>query len=239
MKYVPIHTLCGNWECKHLSPSSATKSRLFFNSFKSEQRVHYQNDSRRQWWHFCGRSRSPSNWIVPPNWCRCVCLWREKNPLKTINLVKNVSCVDTALGYKNICTPTFRNTTLSVVRMWAPRTLFPLLQNIHTASPERPHSPNPPDAHRLCTDKRAARMVACLLIHTHTCSKVSEMPSEPPDEKTSPHKQALLMQGEALLFSGTMSVLTFLCLHILSTKSTRKNWGGGDGGGESQCGMQS
>lgn len=62
--------------------------------------------------------------------------------------------------------------------------------------------------------------------HTHTCSKVSEMPSEPPDEKTSPHKQALLMQGEALLFSGTMSVLTFLCLHILSTKSTRKNWGG-------------
>lgn len=70
-------------------------------------------------------------------------------------------------------------------------------------------------------------MAACLLIlehtHTHTHSKVSEMPSEPPDEKTPPHNQALLMQGEALFFGWTMSVLTFLCLLVLSTKSSRKN----------------
>lgn len=92
------------------------------------------------------------------------------------------------------------------------------------------NAPTPPTLLTLTgsaqTNVQHAWLHVCSFTHTHTCSKVSEMPSEPPDEKTSPHKQALLMQGEALLFSGTMSVLTFLCLHILSTKSTRKNWGG-------------
>lgn len=50
------------------------------------------------------------------------------------------------------------------------------------------------------------------------------MPSEPPDEKTHPHKQALLIQGEALLFSETMSVLTFLCLHIFKHQKQQKEW---------------
>lgn len=54
----------------------------------------------------------------------------------------------------------------------------------------------------------------CARSHTYMRGKVRDMPSEPPDEKTPQHKQALLMQGEALLFSGTMSVLTFLCLCI-------------------------
>lgn len=70
------------------------------------------------------------------------------------------------------------------------------------------HPPSTPD-----TQTGSTHGCMCADSHTHK-HMVSEMPSEPPDEKTPPHKQRLLMQGEALLFSGTMSVLTFLCLHI-------------------------
>lgn len=109
-----------------------------------------------------------------------------------------------------------------------PCTLFPLLQSIHRASPE--HPPTPTQTH-----KREARMDARVHTCTHVHSKVSEMPSEPPDETTPPCKQRLLMQGEALLFSGTMSVLTFLCLHIFKQQKRPKELGGG----RSQRGMQS
>lgn len=67
-------------------------------------------------------------------------VFKGKNLFKTISLVRNVSRVDTALGWKNICAPTFRKTAASVVRRRAPRTLFPLLQSIRTSSPEStPH----------------------------------------------------------------------------------------------------
>lgn len=69
-------------------------------------------------------------------------------------------------------------------------------------------------------------MDARVLVRTHVRGKVSAMPSKPPDEKTPPHKQRLLMQGEALLFGGTMSVLTFLCLHIFKHQKQQKEWGG-------------
>lgn len=68
-------------------------------------------------------------------------------------------------------------------------------------------------------------MDARVLVRTHVRGKVSAMPSKPPDEKTPPHKQRLLMQGEALLFGGTMSVLTFLCLHIFKHQKQQKEWG--------------
>lgn len=90
-----------------------------------------------------------------------------------------------------------------------PCTLFLLLQSIHTASPESTSTPN------------TSRIQTCGT-HGHTRSKVSETPSQPPDEKTPPHKRPLLMQGEALLFGRTMSVLTFLCLHIFKHQKQQK-----------------
>lgn len=84
------------------------------------------------------------------------------------------------------------------------RTLFPLLQRVRTASPESTTTPRPHNASRMQTRGTPGR----------TRSQVSETLSKPPDEKTPPHQRPLLMQGEALLFSRTMSLLTFLCLHI-------------------------
>ncbi len=110
--------------------------------------------------------------------------------------------------------------------MWAPHTVPSVAKYPHGSTWTTPSS------HTL-----AARMDVCVhsLSHTHThiCSKVSEMPREPPDEKTPPHKQHLLSQGEALLFGGTMSVLTFLCLHIFKQQKQQKEWKT-----RSQTGMQ-
>lgn len=76
----------------------------------------------------------------------------------------------------------------------------------------QPHLKAPPTLH---AGRRAARKDA------HAARWV-ETPSKPPDEKTPPHKRPLLMQGEALLFSRTMSVLTFLCLHIFKHQKQQK-----------------
>lgn len=68
------------------------------------------------------------------------------------------------------------------------------------------------------TCRRAARMDA-------HAARWAKPPSKPPDEKTPPHKWPLLMQGEALLFGRTMSVLTFLCLHIFKHQKQQKEGG--------------
>lgn len=117
-----------------------------------------------------------------------------------------------------------------------PHTLFPLLHKVstlpHLNGPTTPATPySNPTTHTYCTQTRSTH--GCMCVHsqthtrtqTHTCAaRWVKWPSEPTDEKTPQHKQALLMQGEALLFCGTMSVLTFLCLHNFKHQKQQKEW---------------
>lgn len=83
---------------------------------------------------------------------------------------------------------------------------------------------HPPTVYRLYIHGQAAHMGTC----THTHSKVSEMPSEPPDDKTPSRKWPLLIQGEALYLAGQCPCWLFFVCTFLSTKSKRQNGGDSD-----------
>lgn len=191
----------------------------------------------------CGCRWSALNWTEPLNWCRCVCLWRE-NLLKNCQpsqkkKKKNASSVDTVLGWKNICTPTFRNTTLRVVRMWAQYTVPSVARYPH--SYHLPPSPAPPtDTHSTHTHTHghAARMVARVHVRAHTQQGERDVERATWWKDTSHTNTGCLCRERPFYSAGQCLCWLFFVCTFLGTKSNRKDEGGGVKK-RSQTGMQS
>lgn len=169
---------------------------------------------------------------MAPNWCRCVCLWR-KNLLKTINQVKNVSSVDTALGWKNICALAFGSTAPRVVRLWAPYTVPSVAKYPHSLTwtpPPPPPRLNPPTlTDSTQTNVQHAWLHVCPLTHTYATRWVKCQVSHL--MKRHLHTNRLCLCRERPFYSAGQCRcwLSFVCT-FLSTKKKKKR---------SQRGMQS
>lgn len=136
----------------------------------------------------CGCRWSALNWTEPLNWCRCVCLWREnllKNCQPSQKKKKKTLVLLTQCLAEKIFARQHSGTQHWGLSECEPSTLFPLLRGIHTATTFLPPPPHPL-THTLHTHihtgMRHAWLHVCTFAHTH--SKVSEMSSAPPDEKT-------------------------------------------------------
>lgn len=126
------------------------------------------------------------------------------------------------LGWKNICSPTFRNTTPRVVRMWALYTVPSVAENPHSLTwPPRPQPPSLPTLHtRTCSTH--GRTCA----HSHTQAARWVKCQESHLMKRRLHTNAVCLCRERPFYSAGQCLcwLSFVCT-FLSTKSNRRNGG--------------
>lgn len=104
-------------------------------------------------------------------------------------------------------------------------TLFPLLQNINTASPERTPSSQPLAPTDLAQTNVLHAWLHCSYSHTHTHMCAARWVKRQVSHLMKRHlhtNRLCLCRERPLLFHRTMSLLTFLCLHIFKHQKQQK-----------------